>query len=130
MLLTMELARATEPPIVFDWAPRKIETPSAPLLTVNESAGLMPIQFPDTVLKLVPAPLIETPEESLPEITFGSAAAPGSPAFTPIRFDWAPPVIQTPLLPFPTTFAPVMSTPIRLPATTFELVPVPPMYTP
>ncbi len=36
----------------------------------------------------------------MPEITFGSAAAPGSPALTPIRFDWVPPAIKTPLLTF------------------------------
>ena len=65
------------------------------------------MQFPATVLKLVPGSLIVTPERRWRAITFGSAAAPGSPALTPIRFDWAPSAIQTPLLPFPSAFAPV-----------------------
>ena len=61
----MILARAVEPPIVFDWAPFLIETPSSPLPMSSEPVESVPMRFPDTVLKLVPGSLSVTPESAV-----------------------------------------------------------------
>ena len=138
-------APATVPPIVFEWAPPNTATPAELLARAAVPVVSVPMKLPVTTLSLVPTSAIRMPWPVLPEMTLaapaavpptvfdlapprmaippsvlGTAAAPVAlrpTTFPRTRFVLvAPPVIATPLPPFPEIRlpSPVPVSPTRL----------------
>ena len=112
------------PPIVFEAAPFSRNTPARVLPRLTVARASVPMRLPKTTFPIVPLSERVMPS-SLPATTL---APPGEASPTVLLA--APESMSTPLLKCPSFAVPLMLVPMKLPATTFRLVPPPPMATP
>ena len=106
-------------------APALIVMPLLPLAIAADPAAFVPMKLPATVLAVVPAPAMLTPDWLLPEMTLRAAAV-----VPPTVLLVVPALRTTPLLPLKSPADPAALTPMKLPATVLPVVPAALMLTP